>query len=80
MGTRGKLMFAFATIVVMYLSAAGSPGPLLRNTPSGFAASRSDAGVAAGYTRTSQPCALSRRRMFPTTAGDPYHCCGGLVE
>ena len=33
-------------------SAAGSPGPLLRKTPSGRAASTSRAGVAAGKTRT----------------------------
>src|SRR5918995_4359036 len=53
--------FAFATA---YGSAAGSPGPLLRNTPSGFMASSSDAGVVAGNTRTSHPYAVKRRRMF----------------
>jgi len=46
-----------------YPTAAGSPGPFDRNTPSGFIASTSRAGVAAGTTLTRQPEERSRRRM-----------------
>ena len=38
-----------------YVAAAGSPGPLLKNTPSGEAARICSAVAVAGTTRTSQP-------------------------
>ena len=51
------LMFAglFWTRSSHPVSAAGSPGPLLRKTPSGSMASRSLAGAVAGNTCTSHP-------------------------
>ena len=47
---------ALSTLSMAYGTAAGSPGPLLRNTPSGSMASRSAAGADAGNTVTSQLC------------------------
>jgi hypothetical protein len=44
--------------------AAGSPGPLLRNTPSGFIARMSSAEVVAGTTVTLQPSPAKSRRML----------------
>src|SRR2546421_2952711 len=44
-----------------YPAAAGSPGPLLKNTPSGEAARMSVALLVAGSTRTSQPRAARFR-------------------
>ena len=44
--------------------AAGSPGPLERNTPSGLSATMSSAAVVAGTTVTLQPLAASSRRML----------------
>jgi len=44
--------------------AAGSPGPLDRNTPSGFIARMSSALVSAGTTVTSQPALVRQRRML----------------
>ena len=44
--------------------AAGSPGPLERNTPSGLSAAMSSALVLAGTTVTLQPTLASRRRML----------------
>src|SRR2546430_2766160 len=50
-----------------YVSTAGSPGPLLRNTPSGEPASTSDAGVAKEAIRDE----IVRERRFRTpVAGD----------
>ena len=43
---------------------AGSPGPLERNTPSGFSAMMSSAEVFAGTTVTLQPTPASSRRML----------------
>src|SRR5579859_6379501 len=45
-----------------YVAAAGSPGPLLKKTPSGEAARICPAVVVAGTTRTSQPRAEVPRR------------------
>ena len=46
-------------------TAAGSPGPFERNTPSGSSASTSLArSCRAGTTVTSKPCSTSRRRML----------------
>src|ERR1700683_5583407 len=44
-----------------YVAAAGSPGPLLKNTPSGEAARMPAALVVAGTTSTSQPRAARWR-------------------
>ena len=44
-----------------YVAAAGSPGPLLKNTPSGEAARICSAVAMAGTTRTSQPRAARFR-------------------
>ena len=44
--------------------AAGSPGPLDRNTPSGLSARMSSAVVVAGTTVTLQPAPASRRRIL----------------
>ena len=44
--------------------AAGSPGPLESNTPSGLSARMSSAEVVAGTTVTLQPFAASSRRML----------------
>ena len=44
--------------------AAGSPGPLARNTPSGFIAMMSPALAVEGTTVTAQPASASRRRML----------------
>ena len=46
---------------------AGSPGPLERNTPSGFLESTSSAVAVAGSTITSAPAAARRRRMLRFT-------------
>src|SRR6266550_5086880 len=46
-----------ATVSAAPATAAGSPGPLDRNTPSGPRASTSAAGVGAGTTSTTQPTA-----------------------
>ena len=56
-------MIAFADSIA-YVQASGSPGPFERKTPSGRRASASFAVVVAGTTRTSQPDAARRRRMF----------------
>src|SRR5580693_96488 len=44
-----------------YVAAAGSPGPLLKNTPSGEAARICSAVAVAGTTRTSEPRAARFR-------------------
>ena len=44
--------------------AAGSPGPLDRNTPSGLRSRMSSALVVAGTTVTLQPDAARQRRML----------------
>jgi hypothetical protein len=46
------------------LAGLGSPGPLERNTPSGFCASTSRAGVVAGTTVRWHPRCASMRRML----------------
>jgi hypothetical protein len=47
--------------------AAGSPGPLDRNTPSGFNASTSSAVAVAGTTVILHPARARRRRMLRLT-------------
>ena len=47
-----------------YVTAAGSAGPLERNTPSGFMASTAEAGVCAGTTVVCMPQSRRLRRMF----------------
>ena len=51
-------------VSMAYVTAAGSPGPLLRNTPSGSSARISSADVVAGTTCGSRPNVTSERRMF----------------
>lgn len=46
------------------VTAAGSPGPFERNTPSGASASTSAAGVLAGTTVTRRPRSAGSRRML----------------
>jgi hypothetical protein len=49
------------TVLKMYVSAAGSPGPLERKTQSGRCSSTWAADAAAGNTWTSKPCRTSLR-------------------
>ena len=60
------ILFVLSSLMhsIAYLQGSGSPGPLERNTPSGFIAIISAAVVLAGTTITLNPLSLSIRKML----------------
>src|SRR5260370_42154178 len=69
-----------ATVSAAPATAAGSPGPLDRNTPSGPRASTSAAGVEAGTTSTKQPTPARGRRivaLMPKSLATTWNMASG---